>query len=241
MDPEDTSETIAPIASGGVSVRVERFAPARPAPWPAVVLLHGAEGLRAEGLRAEGLAQGGTRMAGGYRVAARTLAAAGFLVLLPHYLDRTGETRAAFSRIGANVPLWAAALADVLDHVAADPRVDAARIGLVGVSLGAALALDLASTDPRVAALVDCFGFLPPGLPERKGLRLPPTLVLHGARDAIVPVVNAHALEALLLRLGVPHEVRIYPDQAHGFTGGAEADAALRTAAFLRLHLAAAR
>lgn len=223
--------SIASVASGNATVRVERFASARGGQAASVVLLHGADGL----------GEGRTgRMAGGYRAAARALAGAGFHVFLPHYLDATGETQAAFSRIGASLPAWRAGLRDVIEHVAASPKVDARRIGLVGVSLGAALALDLAAQDVRVAALVDCFGFLPPDLPERADLRLPPTLVLHGARDAIVPVANAHALAALLARLRVPHEVQIYPDQAHGFTGSAEADAALRTAAFLRRHLAAA-
>jgi dienelactone hydrolase len=230
----ESGGAVARVASGGTTLRVERFVPAQGGRGVGVLLLHGADGLAPGGdVRDRG-------RSGGYRAAARALAGAGFHVFLPHYLDRTGETQAAFSRIGASLPVWGAALADVLDHAAGFPGLDPRRVGRVGVSLGAGLGLALAARDARVAALVDCFGFLPPGLAERPDLRLPPTLVLHGARDAIVPVANAHALAGLLARLGVPHEVQVYPDQAHGFTGGAEADAALRTAAFLRRHLAAA-
>ena len=216
-----TEERVEQVGPAECAVRVESFAPAGERRRPALVLLHGADGLGADR---------------GYRAAARALAAAGHPTFLPHYLDRTGEARAAFSSVGTHFPLWLAALRGVLDRAAGEDR----RIGLVGVSLGAALAVALAARDARVAALVDHFGFLPPGLADGPDLRLPPTLILHGARDAIVPVANAHALAALLARRGVPHEVVVYPDQAHGFTGSARTDAALRTAAFLRRHLAAA-
>lgn len=110
------------------------------------------------------------------------------------------------------------------------------RLGIVGTSLGGALAVTVAADDRRVKAVVNYFGFLPEAVREN-ARRLPPMLVLHGARDVIVPVANAYALEALLIRLGAPHEVHVYADQAHGFHGAAQLDAAQRTAAFLNRHL----
>ena len=160
----------------------------------------------------------------------------GGLSRLPAALSRPHRAGARLSlTIGRNFPLWRETVGDALDFVERQPGVDARRIGIVGTSLGGALGVTLAAADRRVRALVHYFGFLPETLPE-KASRLPPTLVLHGARDAIVPVANAHALEALLQRLGA-HEVHVYPDQAHGFHGAAQLDAAQRTAAFLNRHL----
>ena len=62
--------------------------------------------------------------------------------------------------------------------------------------------------------------------------------MLHGAADPIVPVANAYAVEALLRQQNVPHEVKVYPGQGHGFRGAAEEDATHRALAFLKRHLA---
>lgn len=51
---------------------------------PAVLLLHGADGLT---------------YADGYRLAARTIAASGYHVAFVHYLDRTGDQRVAYARL----------------------------------------------------------------------------------------------------------------------------------------------
>jgi carboxymethylenebutenolidase len=212
------------FTSGGRTIAVERFdalglgAGGR---RPAILLLHGADGFT-----------NGDR----YRIGARILAAAGYHVFLLHYLDRTGQGRAYFSTIGQNFPLWADTVREALNFVERQPGVDPTRIGVVGTSLGGALGVSVAAGDRRIKALVNYFGFLPDPVRET-ATRLPPTLVLHGARDAIVPVANAHALETLLRRIGTPHEVHVYPDQAHGFHGAAQLDAAQRTAAFLGRHL----
>src|SRR3954470_9415820 len=86
-------------------------------------------------------------------------------------------------------------------------------------------------TDERVRALVIDFGFVPTRF--NPAGRLPPTLVLHGAADRVVPVSNAQALRTVLERRGIPHEVQIYLGQGHGLTGEAQADAARRMRAFL--------
>lgn len=187
----------------------------------AVIMLHGADGLH-----------GGTR----YRSAARRLAAAGFQVFLVHYLDRTGERRASFATVFQNFPNWMATIHEALAFVAARPDVDADRIGVVGISLGAALGLAAASRQPGIAAFVSYFGPYPEGALERRS-KLPPTLILHGGADPIVPVANAQAIEALLRDQGSDVETKIYPGQGHGFHGAAERDATERALAFLHRHL----
>jgi dienelactone hydrolase len=209
--------------SGGRTIAVETFRAGGPSPLPAVLMLHGADGLSGHGQ---------------YREGARGVAAAGFQVYLVHYLDRTGERRASFGTLFQNFQPWMDTVQDALAWVAQHASADPNRIGIVGISLGAALGLAVASTDPRIKALVNYFGPLPQGAIARDA-RLPPTLILHGGMDPIVPVSNAYAIEALLRQQAVPHEVKIYPDQAHGFRGEAERDATRRSLAFLQRHLTA--
>jgi carboxymethylenebutenolidase len=216
------------FTSGGASISVEWFEGAARSgggKLPGVLLLHGADGLT---------------FADGYRLGAQVLAAAGYHVAFVHYLDRTGERRVSYSTLRQKFPLWVATVGDALTWLSGRPGVDPDRLGIMGVSLGAALALEAASYDARVKAIVDYFGPVPEGLAARKP-RLPPTLILHGANDPIVPVSNAHALERLLSDAGVAHEIQVYPGQGHALVGMAQLDAANRTSAFLDRHLAGRR
>jgi len=109
-------------------------------------------------------------------------------------------------------------------------RVAAGRIGLFGISLGGGIALGVAAQDQRVGALVSYFGFVPSGFDPSAAL--PPTLVLHGEDDRVVPVSNARTLQRILEARGTPHEVQIYPGEGHGFSAAATADAAARITRF---------
>jgi dienelactone hydrolase len=209
------------FTSGGRDIAIERFSAPYAGAQPAVLLLHGADGLQA-----------GRH----YHLAAQVVATAGYHAFLLHYLDGTGERRASYSEIGRNFPAWAETVGDALSFVQQQNGVDPKRLAVIGTSLGGGLALSVAAHDLRVRALVTYFGFLPDAV-RHSAKRLPPTLVLHGARDTMVPVSNAHAIRTLLERLQTAHEVHVYPDQGHSFQGLAQLDAANRTAAFLRRHL----
>jgi carboxymethylenebutenolidase len=210
------------FTSGGKTIGVEWFgAEGTAEKAPAVLMLHGADGLS----RAER-----------YRVGARRIAAAGYHVALVHYLDRTGEKRASFGTIMRNFDPWLATVRDSIGWIARRPGVDPHRIGIVGISLGGALGLAAAGTDPRIKALVEYFGPMPQGV-VTAGAALPPTLILHGAADPVVPVANAHALENFLRSQGTAHEIKIYPGQGHGFSGATQDDADRRVADFLNRHL----
>ncbi|MXQ13044.1 prolyl oligopeptidase family serine peptidase [Microvirga makkahensis] len=210
------------FTSGDRTIAVETFQPPGSAMHPAVLMLHGADGLSFN-----------TR----YRDGARGMAAAGYQVHLVHYLDRTGERRASFATLFQNFMPWMNTVQDALTFAADHPGADADRIGIVGISLGAALGLAVSSMDRRVKTLVSYFGPLPQGAIATTS-HLPPTLVLHGSADPVVPVANAYAVEALLRRQNVPHEVKVYPGQGHGLRGAAEQDATQRALAFLRRYLA---
>jgi carboxymethylenebutenolidase len=67
--------------------------------------------------------------------------------------------------------------------------------------------------------------------------QMPPTLLLHGEADPVVPVGEARKVDGLLERLGIPHELKIYAGQGHSFRGMAQVDALTRTLRFLNRHL----
>jgi carboxymethylenebutenolidase len=212
----------ASFASGGKDIRLDCFIPiATGAQFPAVIGLHGSGG-------------GHVTMA----EPANMLAAQGFAVYVLHYFDRTGTTEADRATMFRHFPMWMKTLWDSVTFVARQPQVDAGRIGLLGFSLGAYLALSNAAIDTRVQAVVEFFG----GLPKEMKFfmrRLCPTLILHGDSDSTVPVEEAYHLQSVLEKRHIAYEMQIYPGAGHGFSGETWRDAGLRTLSFLQKYLAA--
>lgn len=169
---------------------------------------------------------------------AAMLASHGFAVYVLHYFDRTGTTGIADKQTAVrNFPLWGKTVWDAISHAEQQPEVDRERIGLLGFSLGAYLALSVAAVDARIRAVVDFFG----GMPKEMTFfirRLCPTLILHGESDPTVPVSEAYQLQKLLEKKSVPYEMQIYPGAGHSFNGEVWDDARRRTLAFLQRHLA---
>jgi carboxymethylenebutenolidase len=207
-------------ASAGRTIRVTRFDPVRPGPHPAVLLLHGAEGL--------------DNPACYHRIADR-LAGEDYVVFVVSYYDCFADhpKELAFfkdnikaiarlegpnrERLQAGFEECLTAVCDGVRHVRGQPGVNGERIGLVGVSLGAYLALSAAmEKELRITAVVDLFG----GLPEwrRKQARsLPPVLILHGDADLVVPVAEARALEKVLREHRIDHQIEVFPGVGHLF------------------------
>lgn len=210
-------ESMDPFPSGGLSITVERFEPPGAGPFPAIVFLHGTDAL--------------SYMGEAYRGMARAFAGRGYAVFLVHYF---GGQRTRWR--GQISPLefagWMQVVSEAISFAAGQREVDAGRIALLGFSLGAYLALAVASQEPRVAAVVECGGGLPDVLAEHV-VRLPPTLIIHGEEDWAVPVEEARKLERLLKEKELPHAVRIYPGEGHNLLGSASRDAFERAVQFL--------
>ncbi|MDF2115095.1 dienelactone hydrolase family protein [Roseiarcaceae bacterium H3SJ34-1] len=204
------------IEIDGKAVTIERFGDAS-RKVPAVVLVHGSDGA-------------GER----YRAVSRKLAAAGFNVFMVHYLDMTGGRRT--RAMVANIPAWNKAVRGAIDHAADQSGAVGRQVGVIGVSFGGVLAVLSAQQDPHVGAVVSYFGYVPGGTVTK---RLPPTLILHGAKDRIVPVESAMALQQIVQKQGVPNEIRIFPEAGHGFGLREEMQAMQEVTAFLRRHLGA--
>jgi carboxymethylenebutenolidase len=225
---EEASET---FPSHGKRVTVDRFAPKAPGRYPLVVVLHGAGGIGSEG-RGSMLHE-----------EARRLARRGYVALVPHYFDRTAGAKLNNpTRNARYYKVWMETVADLVTYGGRLPQVDRRKIGLLGHSLGAGLAVSNAMVDSRVAAVVEYAGSLvfidgPPPQP----LPMPPTLILHGDADAIVPVSEAHKLEGLFSEWQTPYEIKIYNGAGHGFRGADQEDAWNRAVAFLDRYLKGSR
>ena len=211
--------------SGGKDIRLDRFLPeghrreSNPQ-LPAIIGLYGSGGDH------EGMSE-----------PAGQLAEKGFAVYVLHYFDRTGMVEMEKSALIQNFPVWMKTLWDAISFIEQQPQVDPSRIGLLGFSLGAYLAVCGAAIDPRVRAVVEFFG----GLPKEMKFfmrRLCPMLILHGEADPTVPVSEAYHLQEVLERKRIAYEIQIYPGVGHGFEGAVWDDARARTLAFLQKYVA---
>lgn len=213
-----SNRAVASFLSGERQIGIDHYSPGS-GTRPAILIVHGSGGpLR------------------GIDPFAQQAASFGVHVFLVRYFDRTGHTWVSPSQIQANFLDWMETLQDAITYVVEQPGVDQRRIGLLGFSLGAYLALALATRDRRIIAVAEFFG----GLAEpfaADAAKLPPVLVLHGDQDPVVPVEEARKLEKLLEKNRIPHEVKIYPGQGHHFTGLAQIDALRRVVGFFRQYL----
>ncbi len=207
-------------SSQGKDIGVVVYEPQRSGTFPALLVIHGSSGPVSS-------------FVGDY---AQQLANFGYVVFFVHYFDTTETGYASYSAIRVYFQTWLTAIADAVNFAERHPKVDSQRIGLLGVSLGGFLSLSLASKDSRICAVASLMG----GMPDEfisEARQLPPTLLLHGEADAMVRVSEAQKVDALLKRLGTPHELKIYPGQGHSFRGMAQMDALTRTLCFLSRHL----
>lgn len=172
----------------------------------------------------------------------------GIALYAPHYFDRTGTTRADLTTIqdGVHVPQWLATVDDAIRFVATRPGVDPERLVLAGISLGAFLALACGArfssgTDPgerrRIRAIVELSGGLVAPFAEQATPTFPPTLILHGADDTIVPASFATALDARLTELEVAHRTEILAGETHWFSPNSMPRLLHATSGFLAEHL----
>ena len=214
------SESQLTFESGGKPIRIDAYLPDTTGPHPTVLALYGSGG---------GVS--------GMNEPATMLAEQGFAVFVLHYFDRTGTTEATDKQtIFRNFPAWGKTVWDAISYLEKNPQVDASRVGVLGFSLGAYLALSVASVDSRVKAVVEFFG----GLPKEMRFfmrRLCPTLILHGEADATVPVQEAYDLQELLVKKEIPYEIKIYPGVGHGFDSETWRDAGIRSLQFLQRYL----
>jgi carboxymethylenebutenolidase len=212
------------FSSGDKSIHIDQHEPKSPGRHPAILLLHGSGGNI--GFWADQIAP---------YVTSRDIS-----LYAVHYFESTGTARADYDTIidGVHFPKWLATVADALAWMRTQPGVDPNRIALIGISLGAFLALSLA-TDPaaNIRAIVELSGGLPDPFAANATSAFPPTLIFHGAEDTYVTVSDAEKLVARLTALKVPHETHIFRNQGHFFSPTTQLQILMTTAKFLSKHL----
>ena len=193
------------FTSGGKPVNEYHCAPSGAGPHPAVVVLHGAS----------------PRKDAGYDVFEKMcgqLAEQGYYTEFIEYYSQTpaiGVRQS--SAMPKYFPVWLSEIHSGIEALGKNPAVDPHRIAMLGFSLGAYLSLSSGAVDPsQIAAIVEYYGGLPPAL-SGGAKTMPPTLILHGDKDVLVNVSEAHSLDELLTAANRPHEMHIYEGANHGF------------------------
>ncbi|MBT9513530.1 MAG: dienelactone hydrolase family protein [Acidovorax sp.] len=191
---------------------------------PAVLALHGCGGLYAKG---GGLAER-------YRETAERLHAAGYAVLMPDSFGSRGLREICQTRYRERSVDVAQRVLDAraaLAWLAAQPQVDARRIGVLGWSNGATTTLNLLEQrrlhpDPGEPAIAGAAVFYPgcgPLAKRQAVLEAAPLVMLLGALDDWTPaqpcVDFARSLQAR--GGGSDVTVQVYADSHHGFDGTA--------------------
>ena len=186
-----------PFISMGQTIAGDVFVPSTGSSWPSVVIAYGTVGMSPP---FDGL----------IKDFGKELATSGFLAFVPHYFSATG-TLPTFKSVYASPPKtfdrWVEILTDAVPYVQGLASDLAKRSALVGFSLGANLALR-AAAGPTVKAVVDFFGpMTTTGSSISKSLvaKLPPTLIHHGAKDAVVRFAESEQLEKWLVDLAIPY------------------------------------
>jgi len=215
----DVHEGVGRFPSGEAKVSLEYFTPAAPGSFPAVFLLHGSGGL-----------DPGTAYV--FREIGRDLANQGYVVLIPHYFERTGhEPGQPFK--DNEIPAMVEAVEDAIDFAVANAPVDADRIGMIGYSMGAYIAFFRSARDPRIKAIVAVSGHLPV---ESKS-KFPPLLILQGSGDRNTPPARLKQFEAILKERQIPYGTHVYRGIAHNFDIPTWDDASRRAATFFNKFL----
>jgi carboxymethylenebutenolidase len=112
------------------------------------------------------------------------------------------------------------ALADIraaVDYLSRRPDVRANSIGIVGFGMGGGYALDAAIADPRLKAVVTCYGRVPTEAATLKGLQAPVLAIFAEQDEGITPQTRDQfqsAMQKAGKRLAGLH---VYENCRHGF------------------------
>lgn len=203
------------IPSGTPQFTGELYTPAGSATAGLVVIAYGTDGF------VDNAHGPWKKMMRGY---AEDLASRGVFALIPDYFAKTGTPHdgSAADQILTRRHDWMVALADTVTVARTLPRVDPARIGMLGFSLGGYLCL-LARSVAKPKALVEFFAPMFDGIGPAG--HVPIAQIHHGTKDAPpTGFANAEAIKKILALERTDVEVFGYKDATHGFASATAAD-----------------
>jgi acetyl esterase/lipase len=151
---------------------------------------------------------------------ARIFAERGYVGIAPDYRVRANPNADLKGTVGDAVADGRMALNYVRAHTA-ELNIDAHRLALAGGSAGGILVLNLVhdptQTPGPLSAVIDLWGTPAGGhrLFERVNRSSPPTLIVHGTADALVPYANSTGFSAELTAAGVPCRLLTLPNAPH--------------------------
>ena len=182
-------------------------------PLPAMILKHGSAGL--SGAQGENIRKWAARL-NGWGVAAFIVDSFG-----PRGLGESASDQSKLRSLADLADAFAA-----LKVLATDPRIDPARIGIIGWSRGGAVAMEtalesarlavLAPTDPKFAAHVVYYGMASPQYRDAATDRAP-MLFLHGEADNLVPIGPTRDFADWIQTQGNAVTFQSYPGVYHDF------------------------
>ena len=97
------------------------------------------------------------------------------------------------------------------------------KVGAIGFCMGGQLALDAATRNDRIGAVVDCYGIHPNVQLDLSGLAAP-VLGIFAEHDAFVPMESARKLEADLVAAGKRADFTIFSGAQHAFMNDSRPD-----------------
>ncbi|NSZ16835.1 alpha/beta hydrolase [Agrobacterium vitis] len=188
-------------------IAIETFERRAPEKRPAVIILSGSKGFRSAA----------------YDDLAQSLDKAGLDAYLVHAvsdadLTAIGHAEGAASRIQYytnHMARWSAAVRDVLLFLKRQSPEDR-KIGVLGISLGAQIAITATVNRQDANALVLVDGGFPTGY-SQSVRTFPPLLVVWGSEDRVFPVSMARALSEQAKYLGAEVELSIFDGGSHDF------------------------
>ncbi|MFO0968607.1 MAG: dienelactone hydrolase family protein [Gemmataceae bacterium] len=194
--------------SRGAKIRLERFRLAGKGDLPVMILVPESKSMNKD-----------PHVRASYEAIAERMAEDGYEVFIVQFFDRTGDVDGVKPedfkdpKRGAEMKkkfqAWMETVADCVSHVRTLKGVQKDRVGMIGFSLGGFLALSVVSDkEVKVRAVASYSGGLPDELCG-KVTHLPPTFVVHGNLDSVVPVRNALTVigKAVCLKTSCEHEL----------------------------------
>jgi dienelactone hydrolase len=125
---------------------------------------------------------------------------------------------AAIQPLNADRQLWRSRTRAAFDTLVALPQVDRNRIAAIGHCMGGTSCLELARSNPDIAAIATFHAGLNLGLPEDAGKIRAKVLINNGAEDPLVKKEAIDALVAELQRDKVDWQFINYGNTVHSFT-----------------------